>query len=226
MKKWEPNTHEDDNMKWLWPVTQNMWGSVRLMLGIIYSNASVPNDCQDSNLRSNQIKRKKQQDRGTAGTGHIIWGYGYTSQWSTELNLFVWRLLVTAQKGLKMGSGLSAAQKTNRTGAVLGFCLDLICSGEASLFSYQIRYESFWLVVDAIPGRMLCSLAQRGSLRPVFSCCASSRMFTVHIIDFPVYKITGHTWTQGHLGLSVENVTKTGGGDERSKTNGNQRVLP
>lgn len=58
VKKWEPNTHEDDNMKWLCNVTQDMWGRVRLMLGIIYSNASLPNDCQDSNLRSNEIKRK------------------------------------------------------------------------------------------------------------------------------------------------------------------------
>lgn len=44
---------------------------------------------------------------------------------------------------------------------------------------------------------------KRGSLSQMFSCCASSRMFTAAIIDFPVYlgdilwvdKITGHTLT-------------------------------
>lgn len=106
-----------------------------------------------------------------------------------------------------MDSGLSATQKTNRTGAVLGFRLGLIFSGEASLFyyqfiHYQFRYESFWLVVDAIPGTML-SLVTNTKRQSEASVILLSilQMFTVHIIDFPVYhwnvlwvnKITGHT---------------------------------
>lgn len=91
---WCKFKREDNNMKWLWPLTLNMWASVRLMLGIICNNAALS---QNSSIRSN--KRKKENSRTEkppANASHeipsrrIIPGCGYMRPFSMTSVLFVW----------------------------------------------------------------------------------------------------------------------------------------
>lgn len=91
-------------MEWFWPLTRDMWGSVRLMPGIICNNAPLmpaapPHHHYEESSNLDQIKSK----RRTAGQGEttgapeeissrrIIPGYGYMCHSTVTPSACVWR---------------------------------------------------------------------------------------------------------------------------------------